>query len=62
MDLRRSNRRLENITNYEIHNLYPWPNRPVMRMIKPRIRWAGHIVRIEVIRNMHGVPMDLSCS
>jgi hypothetical protein len=35
---------INELRNEELHNLYSSPN--IIRMIKRRIRWAGHVVRM----------------
>jgi hypothetical protein len=39
--------------NEQLHNLYSSPN--ILRMIKPRMRWAGHVARIGAKRNAYGI-------
>jgi hypothetical protein len=40
--------------NEELHNLYSSPN--IIRMIKSRrMRWAGHVTRMEVTRNAYTI-------
>jgi hypothetical protein len=40
--------------NEELRNLYPFPN--IIRMLKSRrMRWAGHVARMEEKRNAHRI-------
>jgi hypothetical protein len=36
--------------NEELHNLYASPN--IIRVIKSRMRWAGHVERLGEMRNL----------
>jgi hypothetical protein len=40
--------------NEELHNVYPSPNRPIIRLMKSwRIRWAVYIARIWIKIHLH---------
>ena len=39
--------------NAELHALYSWPN--IIRSLKSRLRWAGHIAHTEQSRNAYRV-------
>ena len=41
--------------NEELNDLYPSPN--IVRVIKSRMRWAGHVVRMGEIRSIYSVSM-----
>jgi hypothetical protein len=45
--------RLETLHNEELHNLYSSPS--IIRMMKRRMRWARHVVRIGERRNAHRI-------
>jgi hypothetical protein len=43
--------------NEELHNLYASPN--IIRVIESRrVRWAGHVVRVGEMRNMHKIFVE----
>jgi hypothetical protein len=42
--------------NDELHSLYSSPN--VVRMIKSRMRWAGHVARMGVGRGVYRVLVE----
>jgi hypothetical protein len=46
-------RRLENMHNEELHNLYPSPG--IIRMKSRRMRWSGHVARVREMRNTCGI-------
>jgi uncharacterized protein involved in tolerance to divalent cations len=39
--------------NEELHNLYASAN--IIRVIKSRMRWAGHVESMEEIRNAYNI-------
>jgi hypothetical protein len=39
------------VHNKELHNLYA----SIIRVIKSRIRWAGHVVRMREMRNSYNI-------
>jgi hypothetical protein len=41
--------------NQELHNLYRLPN--AIRIIKLRMRWAGHVARMGTKRNVYRILM-----
>jgi hypothetical protein len=42
--------------NEELNDLYSLPN--IMRVVKSRIRWAGHVARMEEKRGAQGVGRE----
>jgi hypothetical protein len=49
--LKRDEVRAEKLHNEELHDLYSSPS--IIRMIKSRMRWARHVVRMEKKRNAY---------
>jgi hypothetical protein len=48
---------LRKLHNKELHNLYSSPS--IIRMIKSRrMRWAGHVARMEAKRNVYEILWD----
>jgi hypothetical protein len=41
--------------NEELHNLYSWPI--IIKMMKSRTRWAGHVARMRKKRNAYTILM-----
>jgi hypothetical protein len=40
--------------NKEVHNLYTSPSTRIIRLIRSRrVRWAGHVARMEVKKNAY---------